>query len=140
MKALELTWWKCFQRGDVMGKAPQKWGGPKFLLRKTFDSDELAARDGYSIVGGYYVLGDDSVLRKDDSFLVNVTTRTPQKGWVRIQVEIPVAYGDPWKEELKEAVEKELKKNHDLIGVFLSDIDYTWRGGFDLSWEDEVYD
>ena len=123
-----------------MGKDPQKWSGQQFILRRTFDSDELASRDGYSIVGGYYVLGDDTVLRKDDYFLANVTTRTQKKGWIRIQVKIPVAYGDPWKEELKGVVEKELKRNHDLIGVFLSDIDYTWSRGFDLSWEDEVYD
>ena len=118
-----------------MGTLPQKWSGPQFVLRRAFDSDEMAARDGYSVESGYYVLGDERVLRKEDHFVVYATTRTPQRGWIRIQVRIPVAYGDLWKEELKEDIEKELKHNHDLIGVFFTEVDPTWCRGFDISWE-----
>lgn len=119
-----------------MGTFPQKWEGQRYSLRKTFDSDRLAAQDGYSVVGEYYELGDEQFLRKKDYFLANVTTRTYQKGWVRVQVKIPVIYGEPWKEDLKKEIERELKCNHDLVGVFLSDVGEQWYGGFDVSWEE----
>lgn len=118
-----------------MGTIPQKWSGQRFVLRKVFDSDALAARDGYSANEGEYVLGDEHIPRKKEHFFVNVTTRTLQRGWVRIQVKIPVIYGEPWKEDLKGEIEKELQSNHDLVGVFLSDFG-SWDRRFELSWED----
>jgi hypothetical protein len=120
-----------------MGTIPQKWSGQRVVLKRGFDSDHLAARDGYTVEEEYYTLGDDRIVRKQDYFLINVTTRTQQRGWIRIQVKIPVVYGDPWEEDLKREIEGELKSNHDLIGVFLSDIDQGWCRGFELSWEEK---
>jgi len=118
-----------------MGTAPKQWTGQKFVLKKTFDSDRLAAREGYVVQGYYYVLEDEAIPRRKDHFIVNVTARTQQRGWIRIQIKIPVIYGDPWREDLKGEIEKELRANHDLIGVFLSDVDQQWSRGFELSWE-----
>jgi hypothetical protein len=119
-----------------MGITPKQWSGQKFVLKKTFNSDELAAREGYTVGKWYYVLEDEHIPRKKEYFLINVTAKTQTRGWIRIQIKVPVIYGDPWKEDLKSDIEKELKGNLDLIGVFLSDVDQEWCRGFDLSWED----
>lgn len=120
-----------------MGTLPQRWEGQRYSLRKTFDSDELAAKDGYSVAEEYYILGEEQVSRKKGHFFANITTRTYQRGWIRVQVKIPVIYGEPWKEELKKEIEKELKCNHDLIGVFLGDVGQQWScREFEISWEE----
>jgi hypothetical protein len=119
-----------------MGITPKQWSGQKFVLKETFNSDDLAAREGYTVGKWHYTLEDERIPRKKGYFLINVTARTQTRGWIRIQIRVPVIYGDPWKEDLKSDIEKELKSNLDLIGVFLSDVDQEWCRGFDLSWED----
>jgi hypothetical protein len=119
-----------------VGTIPKQWSGQKFVLKKSFDSDQMALQDGYIVGEEHYILGDEQVPRKSDHFTINVTSRTQQRGWIRIQIKIPVIYGEPWKKELKKEIERELKSNHDLIGVFLSDIDQQWCRGFQISWED----
>lgn len=111
--------------------------GSKYVLRKTFTSDDLAAKDGYTVGKWFYILEDERIPRKSERFLINVTTRTQQHGWVRIQVEIPVIYGEPWKELLKSQIKKELQSNYDLIGMVLSEVCQEIGRGFDLSWEED---
>ncbi len=122
--------------GEKVGTTPKQWSGQRVLMKKSFDSDDLALRDGYTVEGDFYQLGDEIIPRKSSHFTVMVTTKTLNRGWIRFQMKIPVVYGDPWKEELKAKIERELRCNHDLIGVFLSDVDQTWSKGLELSWED----
>ncbi len=129
-------WWMYYLRGDTVGTTPAQWEGPKYILKKTFTSDELAARDGYTVEEECYVLGDERILRKKDYFIVNITTRTYQRGWMRLQIKIPIVYGEPWREKLKHEIEQELRSNYDLIGVFLSEVDQQWCRRFELSWEE----
>lgn len=126
-----------------MGTTPEQWAGQKFVLRKTFTSDALAAQEGYKVEldaqgeGGYYVREGIRIPRTRTSFWVRVTARTTQRGWIQVHIKIPVIYGGPWKEQLKDEIEKELKTNHDHIGVFLSDIDQQWSRWFEISWEEQ---
>lgn len=110
--------------------------GTKYVLRKTFTADDLASKDGYTVGKWFYILGDERVPRKSGRFLATITTRTQHQGWVRIQVAVPVIYGEPWKELLKSEIKKELKSNYDLVGVFLSEVCQGIRG-FDVSWEED---
>jgi hypothetical protein len=122
-------------KGEPMGKDIPPHPGREYTLRKTFDTDQFAERDGYTIDGPDYTLGSERISRKHKYLLVDLTTRTDRQGWIRIRIKIPVIYGDPWIEDLKDAIESELHHNYDLIAVFLNDVDLQWFKGFDLSWE-----
>ncbi|MGD2250126.1 MAG: hypothetical protein PVF58_17115 [Candidatus Methanofastidiosia archaeon] len=119
-----------------MSITPKQWSGHQVVLRKTFTSDALAVKDGYTVGKWVYTLNDERIERKKGYFYAYVTARTQSRGWVRARVKIPVVYGDPWKEQLKTEIEKELHCNHDVIGVFLSDVDPSGYRGFQLSWEE----
>ncbi len=116
---------------------PKQWSSQKYVLKKTFTADDLAVKDGYTAGKWFYTKGDERIPRKSEWFLVNITARMQRQGWIRVQVKIPVVYGEPWKDVLKSEIEKELKSNYDLIGVFLSDIGQELCRGFDLTWEEE---
>ncbi|MBU7014638.1 MAG: hypothetical protein HXS52_13960 [Theionarchaea archaeon] len=110
--------------------------GPRFLLKKPFTSDDLAAEDGYTVFKWFYSRGEEAIPRKNDHFIIYVTARTSRGGWLKAQVTVPVTFGEPWRGKLKLKIEHELKTNLDLMGVFLSDYDIEWARGFQLSWED----
>lgn len=119
-----------------MSITPKQWSGHQVVLRKTFTSDGLAEKDGYTVGKWYYILDEERIKRKRDYFYAYVTARTQTRGWVRARVKIPVVYGDPWEKRLKAQIKSELMCNHDLIGVFLSDVDPMGYKGFQLSWEE----
>ncbi len=119
-----------------MGKTPKQWSSQEYVLRRTFKSDQLAVKDGYSVEDEYYILEDERIPRKRERFSVCATGRILHRGWVRIQIKIPVIYGEPWKEDLKQEIERELKTNYDLVGVFLNELDPQWCRGFEISWND----
>ncbi|MBU7044230.1 MAG: hypothetical protein HXS47_11615 [Theionarchaea archaeon] len=110
--------------------------GREYTLRKAFDTDQYAQREGYVIEENQYRLHQETIPRKKGYLRVNVTTRTERQGWMRIRIKIPVMYGEPWISDLKKTIEHELRHNYDLIGVFLNDVDLQWFEGFDLSWEE----
>ena len=118
-----------------MGKDIPSSTGREYTLRKTFTTDQFAQRDGYTVSESHYILGSERIPRKPGFLRVNLTTRTDRQGWIRILIKIPVVYGDPWIEDLKDTIDSELHHNYDLIAVFLNDIDLQWFKGFDLSWE-----
>lgn len=122
-------------RGDTMGTTPKQWSGQRCILRKTFDSDRLARRDGYTVNEEYYVMGRERIPRKKDFFVANATGRILGGEWVRIEIKVPVIYGTPWRMELQREIERELKTNYDLIGVFLREIDPQWCRTLQISWE-----
>ncbi|MGC1121506.1 MAG: hypothetical protein WBA22_10475 [Candidatus Methanofastidiosia archaeon] len=110
--------------------------GPRFLLKKPFTSDDLAAEDGYTVFKWFYSQGEETIPRRNDHFVMYVTARTTGGDWLKAQVTIPVTFGEPWRDQLKQRIEHELKCNLDLMGVFLSEYDIEWTRGFQLSWED----
>ncbi|MBU6997947.1 MAG: hypothetical protein HXS41_11910 [Theionarchaea archaeon] len=119
-----------------MSPPSRSYTGPRFLLKKSFTSDDLAAGDGYTAFKWFYSRGKETIPRRNDHFIVYVTARTSRGSWFKAQVSIPVTFGEPWRESLKQRIEHELRTNLDLMGVFLSDYDVEWARGFQLSWED----
>jgi len=119
-----------------MGTTPKQWTDQVYVLRKSFDSDRMAMRDGYAVGDEYYTLGGEQVPRKEGYFMACASGRVLSRGWVRIRLKVPVTYGDPWEEELKQEIERELKSNYDLIGIFLRDMDTQWCRTLHISWMD----
>ena len=119
-----------------MGTTPKQWTDQVYVLRKSFDSDRMAMRDGYTVGDEYYTLGREEVPRKKSFFTACASGRVQSRGWVRIRLKVPVTYGDLWEEELKQEIERELKSNYDLIGIFLRDMDTQWCRTLHISWMD----
>jgi hypothetical protein len=119
-----------------MGREIATHPGREYTLRKTFDTDQFAEKEGYTVEEEQYRLIEEIIPRKHGHLRLNVTTRTERQGWLRIRIKIHVIYGDPWIDDLKKYIEQEIHHNYDLIGVFLNDVDLQWFEGFDLTWEE----